>query len=67
MEPTRRISLVAGIFFLLTFVHVAILFLYEDILTKPDFILGNGDVTSVRLGALSDLITAICGGATGVA
>jgi hypothetical protein len=58
--------LIAGIFFLLTFVHVAILPLYDDILNDPDFILGAGDDTAVRLGAIFDLVTALCGIATGV-
>jgi hypothetical protein len=66
LSHSRRISLVAGIFFLLTFVHVAILPLYDEILTNPDFILGAGDATAVRLGAIADLLTALFGGATGV-
>jgi len=65
-DNARKISLVAGIFFLLTFVHVAILPLYNEVLTNSDFILGAGSVTPVRLGAIFDLATAICGGATGV-
>jgi hypothetical protein len=66
VDVTRKISLVAGLFFLLTFVHVAILFLYEDILTNPNFILGDGDVTPVRLGAVADIVTGLAGIATGV-
>jgi hypothetical protein len=62
----RKLSLVAGIFFLLTFVHVAILPLYDEVLTNPDFILGAGDDTPVRLGAIFDLVTALFGAATGV-
>lgn len=66
MEDTRKISLLAGIFFLLTFVHVAILPLYDDVLNNPNFILGDGDGNLVRLGAIFDLMTAFCGIATGV-
>ncbi len=62
----RKISLVAGIFFLLTFVHVAILPLYDEVLTDANFILGAGDDTPVRLGAIFDLMAAVFGGATGV-
>src|SRR5918999_1281473 len=65
-DATRKLSLVAGIFFLLTFVHVAILPLYDEVLNNADFILGAGDDTPVRLGAVFDLITAFCGIATGV-
>jgi hypothetical protein len=63
---SRRISLTAGIFFLLTFVHVAILPLYDDVLNNEDFILGVGDDTPVRLGAIFDVLTAFFGIATGV-
>jgi hypothetical protein len=65
-NPARKISLVAGIFFLLTFVHVAILPLYDEVLNNPDFILGAGDATAVRLGALVEIITVIANVATGV-
>jgi hypothetical protein len=66
VDQTRKLSLVAGLFFLLTFIHALILPLYDDILNDPDFILGAGEVTPVRLGALVDLITGIAGIATGV-
>ena len=66
MKASRKISLVAGIFFLLTFVHVLILPLYDDILNNPQFILGEGDDAPVRLGAVIDLITGLFGIATGV-
>jgi hypothetical protein len=62
----RKLSLVAGLFFLATFVHVAILPLYDEILTNTDFILGAGDTTPVRLGAIADLATGLFGIATGV-
>jgi hypothetical protein len=65
-DAARRLSLVAGIFFLLTFAHVAILFLYDDVLTNRDFILGAGNDTPVRLGAIFDLGVGIFGIATGV-
>lgn len=65
-DATRKISLIAGIFFLLTFVHVLILPLYDDILNNPDFVLGAGDITPVRLGAFIDLFTGLAGVATGV-
>jgi hypothetical protein len=66
MNQTRQIALVAGIFFALTFIHVMILPLYDDVLNDPDFILGAGDVTLVRLGALVELITVVANVATGV-
>jgi hypothetical protein len=66
MSPTRKIALLAGIFFGLTFVHVLILPLYDDVWNNDDFILGEGDDTLVRLGAIPDLITAFSGIATAV-
>lgn len=65
-DATRKISLVAGSFFLLTFIHVLILPLYDEVLTNANFILGAGDVTLVRLGALVEVITIIANAATGV-
>jgi hypothetical protein len=66
MDRHRKLALVAGIFFALTFVHVLILPLYDEVLNEPDFILGVGDVTPVRLGALADLATGLAGIATAV-
>ena len=66
MNPTRRVALVAGLFFGLTFIHALILPLYDDVLNNRDFILGAGDVTPVRLGALVEIITVIANVATGV-
>jgi hypothetical protein len=66
LSPTRRISLLAGIFFLLTFVHVLILPLYDDVWNNDRFILGEGNDTLVRLGAIPDLLTAFFGIATAV-
>ena len=65
MTSSRKVSLVAGIFFALTFVHVAILFLYDSVLNDADFIL-NGNDTPVRLGALSELIVIVANVATAV-
>lgn len=66
MSPTRKIALVGGLFFGLTFIHALILPLYDGILNKPEFILGDGSVTPVRLGAIVEVITAIANAATGV-
>lgn len=65
-DPTRHISLVGGLFFLLTFIHVGILFLYDDVLNNADFILGAGDDTAIRVGALVEIVTIIANAATGV-
>jgi len=65
-DPTRAISLIGGLFFLLTFIHVAILFLYDGVLNDTNFVLGAGDDTPVRIGALIELVTIVANVATGV-
>lgn len=65
-DATRRLSLVAGIFFLLTFVHVAIFPFYDSVLNNSNFILGAGNATGVRLGAIVEVIVVIANVATGV-
>jgi hypothetical protein len=66
LSPTRKIALVSGLFFGLTFIHALILPLYSDILDNRDFILGDGDDMPVRLGAIVEVVTAIANAATGV-
>jgi hypothetical protein len=65
-DSARKISLIGGIFFLLTFAHVAILPLYDGILNNPNFILGAGDDTPVKVGALFEIVVAIANIATAV-
>jgi hypothetical protein len=62
----RGISLIGGLFFLLTFIHVGILFLYDDILNDANFVLGSGSADAVRIGAVIEIITVIANAATGV-
>jgi Domain of unknown function (DUF4386) len=68
MEPSRRTSLLAGLFFILTFVASipAALFLYKDVLDKANFIVGAGGDTRVYLGAFLEIITVIANIATAV-
>lgn len=63
---TRTLALVAGAFFLLTFIHVAILPLYNGVLNDRAFVLGSGSANAVRLGALVEIVTIIANVATGV-
>lgn len=67
MLPMRRISLTAGVLYLLTFVSIPTLALYAAV--KEDagaFILGAGSTTGVQLGALSEVIVALAGIGTAV-
>ena len=63
---SRRIALVAGIFFLLTFTHVAILPLYDPILNDADYIITGGSETSIRLGVMVDIFLIVANVATAV-
>src|SRR5688500_11601602 len=43
MDPDRRTSFVGGLFFLFTFIHIAVVLLYDPVLDKARFTLGAGD------------------------
>jgi len=62
---TRKIALVAGIFYVLTFVSIPTLSLYEKV-HEDDYILGSGPDTSVIVGGLLEIIVALTGIATAV-
>lgn len=60
MNSTRKIAVVAGVFFLVTEVTaIASLLLYGAVLNAPNYIATSGDDTHVFLGALSEVILAI--------
>lgn len=58
-DPLRRTSLAAGILYLLTFVSVPTLALYQDARGEANFVLGAGSDSGVLLAALSELIVAV--------
>ena len=59
MSSTKKIALVSGIFFVITFVtSVPVLFLYSPVLNNPDYIVGAAD-TRVLWGAFLEVILAI--------
>lgn len=62
----RKISLTAGIFYLLTFVSIPTLSLYSGI-HDPNFITGSGPDSSVFLGGILEIIVALCGIGSAVA
>ena len=68
MDASRRTSLLAGLFFILTFVASipAALFLYKDVLDNSNFVIGTGGDTRVYVGALLEVITVIANIATAV-
>jgi len=66
MTSTRKISLTAGVFYLLTFVSIPILFLYGPV-REVGYILGPGPDTRVFVGAVLEIIVALAGIGTAVA
>jgi hypothetical protein len=64
----RKISLVTGVFFILTFISaIAGLILYAPVLNDPDYVLGAGADTRVQWGAFCEVILAITNIGTAVA
>jgi hypothetical protein len=66
MDPMRRTSLTAGILYLVTFVSMPTLALYQGVRTQADFVLGAGSDTGVLWAALSEVVVAIAGVGTAV-
>jgi hypothetical protein len=66
MTSTRKISLAAGVLYLLTFVSIPILFLYGPV-REVGYIVGPGPDTRVLVGAVLEIIVALAGIGTAVA
>ena len=66
MDSTRKISLAAGVLYLLTFVSVPILYLYGPV-REVGYIVGPGPDTRVFVGAVLEIIVALAGIGTAVA
>ncbi|HET7304717.1 MAG TPA: DUF4386 domain-containing protein [Segeticoccus sp.] len=67
MDPMRRISLTAGVLYLITFVSIPTLALYRPV--KNDvgtFVLGAGTDTGVLWGCLSEVVVGLAGIGTAV-
>jgi hypothetical protein len=67
MDPTRKISLVAGIFYLITFISIPTLALYGNLKTDRNWITSSGSSTGVLWGAFLEVIVAMAGIGTAVA
>jgi uncharacterized protein DUF4386 len=65
-DAMRRISLAAGILYLLTFVSIPTLFLYNPLRDDAGFVLGAGSDTGVLWGAFAEVIVALAGIGTAV-
>jgi hypothetical protein len=61
MNSARKIALVTGVFFIITIIPapIAAFILYAPVLNDPDYIVGAGADTIVRLGAFLEVLIAI--------
>src|SRR5450756_1848530 len=66
MSSTRKISLIAGALYLLTFVSIPILFLYSSV-RGASYIVGPGPDSRVFIGVVLEMIVALAGIGTAVA
>ena len=67
MDSMRKTALVAGIFYLITFISIPTLALYGPVKTDPNFILSVGGDTAILVGGLLETIVALAGIGTAVA
>jgi Domain of unknown function (DUF4386) len=58
-DSMRRTSRTAGVLYLITFVSIPTLFLYDPVREDADFVLGAGSATGVRWAALSEVVVAL--------
>lgn len=58
-DTLRKTSLAAGILYLITFVSMPTLALYQPVRERTDFILGGGSDTGVLWSALSEVVVAL--------
>src|SRR6201982_2294902 len=66
MTSLRKTALVAGIFYLITFISIPTLALYGPVKNHRDWILSSGTHTGVLVGCLLEVIVALAGIGTAV-
>jgi hypothetical protein len=67
MDSTRKTSLIFGLFFAGTFVFsIPALFFYDPVLHDAGYVLGGGFDTRISMGALFEILLAICNIATAI-
>src|SRR6185437_12453121 len=66
MSSTRKTALVAGIFYLITFISIPTLALYGPVKNHRDWILSSGSHTGLLVGAFLEIIVALAGIGTAV-
>ena len=65
-DSMRRTSLAAGILYLISFVSIPSLMLYNPVRDNADFVLGAGSDTGVLLAAFLEIVVALAGVGTAV-
>ena len=66
MTSLRKTALVAGVFYLITFISIPTLALYGPVKNHRDWILGSGSHTGVLVGGFLEVIVALAGIGTAV-
>jgi Domain of unknown function (DUF4386) len=66
MTSTRKTALVAGVFYLITFVSIPTLAIYRPVLNHRDWVLSSGSSTGVLVGGFLEVIVALAGIGTAV-
>ena len=66
MTPLRKKALVAGIFYVVTFISIPTLAMYSHVKGDRNFILGSGGQNAVLFGCLLEVIVALAGIGTAV-
>jgi hypothetical protein len=66
MSSTRKTALVAGVFYLITFISIPTLALYGPVKNHGDWILSSGGHTGVLVGGFLEVIVALAGIGTAV-
>jgi hypothetical protein len=66
MDSMRKTALVAGIFYLITFISIPTLALYSSVKNHQDWILSSGSHTGVLVGGFLEVIVALAGIGTAV-
>jgi uncharacterized protein DUF4386 len=66
MDSLRKTALVAGVFYLITFISIPTLALYGPVKNHLDWVLGSGGHTAVLVGGFLEVIVALAGIGTAV-
>ena len=66
MTSTRKTALVAGVFYLITFVSIPTLALYGPVKNHRDWVISSGSHTGVLVGGFLEVIVALAGIGTAV-